>query len=117
MEGYRIAQRANSAILRARVRQSYRMKVHLNKIQSSMFHILKNTVHHSDFDRIITLCKTSTEKTFTLMMARHQSKLNRLLNRKTKRAVAFNEEKDKKWVINLSDKTLTESQKDVLKLG
>ncbi len=63
------------------------------------------------------MCKTSVEKTFTLMKARYQSKLNRLLNRKTKRAVAFNEEKDKKLIINLSDKTLTESQEDVLRLG
>ncbi len=34
-----------------------------------------------------------------------------------KRAVAFNEEKDKKSVINYSDKTLTESHEKVLKLG
>ncbi len=54
------------------------MKVRLNKIQNSMFHILMNTMHHSDFERIISLCKTSAEKTFTLMKARHQSKLNRL---------------------------------------
>ncbi len=36
---------------------------------------------------------------------------------KIKRPVSFNEEKDKKWDINLSDKTLTESQEGVLKLG
>ncbi len=63
------------------------------------------------------MCKTSVEKTFTLMKARYQSKLNRLLNRKTKRAIAFNEEKNKKLIINFSNKTVTECQEDVLKLG
>ncbi len=63
------------------------------------------------------MCKTSVEKTFTLMKARHQSTLNRLLNRKTKRAVAFNEEKNKKLIIKFSDKTLTECQEDVIELG
>ena len=115
-EGYKIAERASRAFLRARVRESYRKKQeHLLKL-GRIATKLEEELDTVDYAKVARLSYAAVEKTHAECKRRHVRKLETLLSR-NKKKVELRPEGQAHWVVNLSKQALTPSQEEVLKKG
>ena len=115
-EGYKIAERASRAFLRARVRESYRKKrEHLLKL-GRITAKLEEELDTVDYTKVARLSRAAAEKTHAECKQKHVRKLDALLSR-SKKKVELRPEGQARWVVNLSKRALTSSQEEVLKKG
>ena len=116
-EGYRIAQQASRAFVGARIRQSYSKKQELAVRASELQKKLKDTMESEDLDNILGLCESAAEKTFLKTKKNHVSKLGSLIEKHRHSAVSLRPEGLERWVVNLSDRSLSKDEEEVLRLG
>ena len=111
-----MAERASKAFLRARVRESYRKKqghlVELGRLSAR----LEEKLDTVDYEKVTRLSYAAAEKTHAECKRRHVRKLETLLSR-SKKKVELRPEGQARWVVNLSKRTLTSSQEEVLQKG
>ena len=116
-EGYGIAERASRAFLRARIHETYIKKATLTSEIGSIEARLESKLDKDDYRKVARLSHAAAEKTHAASKQKHMSKLRLLMDRKEKKSIELRPEGHACWVVNLSGKTLTSSQEEVLKLG
>ena len=113
-EGFRIAERASKAFVRARVRESYRKKrEHLLEL-GCLTAELEEGLDVVDYEKVTRLSHAAAERTHADCKQRHVRKLESLLSR-SKKNVDLRPEGQARWVVNLPKRSLTPSQEEVLK--
>ena len=75
---------------------------------------LERNLTPEDFQRVNKLCRDAAEKTFDRTRQDHLRKLGKLTRKKT---INLRPQGLERWVINRTQRTLTEAQTDVLRLG
>ena len=115
-EGYRIAERASRAFLKARVHETYRSRRELASKVSGLRVALQHRLPPEDFRKVSLLSAAAAEKTHAKTKLNQVQKLGKLTNTRDKRLELPPQEVDR-WVVNLTDRSLSEPQKEVLRLG
>ena len=122
-----ILQRAQRALINERVNEIKRKLEEFEKQRAEADEFLFTTINH-EYDEIKRWMAHAQEVSFESIRQRQQKKFTRLYNKKTEADREKNgpivevDTKDieaiqSKWVVNLSDKTLTADEENVLKHG
>ena len=78
---------------------------------------LESKLDRNDYCKVARLSHAAAEKTHAASKQKHISKLKLLMDRKKRKSIELRPEGHTCWVVNLSGKTLTSSQEELLKLG
>ena len=70
-----------------------------------------------DYDKVTGICSSSAEKEFKNVKNRHIRKIKRMINNKKSSKKVSGIVKKDRWIVNMSDRKLTEVEKEVLMLG
>lgn len=115
-EGYRIAARASRSFLLARVRETYRRRCELDTSIHAFQTRLETELCTEDYQKVMKLSYGSAEKTHAKAKQTQIKKLEKLINHQAKQTCLRPQGLDR-WVVNLTDRSLTPAQKEVLELG
>ena len=115
-KGYRIAEQASRAFLKARIHETYQSRRELGSKVSELRATLQGRLPTDDLRKVFLLSTAEAEKTHAKTKLNQVQKLGKLTNIQDKRHELCSQELDR-LVINLMDRSLTEPQKEVLRLG
>ena len=115
-QGYRIAECASRAFLSARIRETYLRKHELTSKVNMLQGGLGTELSTADYQKVMNFSYRAAERTHNETKRTQILKLERLANHRSRRW-DLHPEGLERWVINLTDRTLTPAQEDVLKLG
>ena len=115
-EGYKIAERAGKAFLSARIREMYQKGRELSARIRSLQATLETVLLPEDYQRVTSLSYAAAEKTHASAKLKQTRKLEKLVNNCQKRPKLHPQGLDR-WVVNLTGRSLTAPQKDVLSKG
>ena len=125
-EGFRIIEKANRALVRERLRMVERRKRDLLEDRNRLELHLEECIGKDEFKRYQALVDKKLERRFLSVRSRQRKKLETLIQNKHRRqektclkeygvhGLAVSKER---WVINLSDRELTDDERSVLMKG
>ena len=113
------AARASRVFTQERIKTSWRARNAASSCAESCLHSLRDTLSTADLSKVERICRRTAEVTFQKIKERHQCKFNKLRERLLDRQGS--DERDlnlrPSWVVNLSDRQLSTTEKAVLSKG
>ena len=112
-----IIQRASKQLLQERIRLNHNKRVNLKKEIEQGDAALKNILSQEHYDNVKLIHDSTQTREMNTSKERQLNKFNRLVSRKDNQTRTGDIVDKDRWIINLSDKQLSESQKSLLEKG
>ena len=115
--GSRIAKKAGYQFLNERLRVANQKVRHLEEEKELIDGELRGVLSGDDYHKLVDVSQASAEKAFVQTRERQKAKFERLLAMEGREQGVREKIDREKWVVNLSQRNLSQHEKKVLQLG
>ena len=115
--GWRIAKKAGYQFLNERLRVANQKVRHLEEEKELIDGELRGVLSGDDYHKLVDVSRASAEKAFVQTRERQKAKFERLLAMEGREQGVREKIDREKWVVNLSQRNLSQQEKKVLQLG